>query len=309
VANFSKRRGLEVVKLEPLRKAFFKFFKVCQALISKRSFSFYQTQNFVVEDRAIRLPVANGIGIDLIGEGKHSLSDLIAWVYDRRTGAFIDVGANVGRVLVALLRYDRSIPYVGFDPMIACARHVDAIIRENGLTDSHSILPVGLSDKSCSKEMFFDSVDDVSATAVSDARPARLYRTKCRIALGVGDDYLSQIPTVAFIKIDAEGSEPRVLRGLQKTITQHKPVICFEVLPIKELERGTHPLFDIDDDEKRRLLTVRKNLAEEIKAVLDSYDYEVVKFAEGKMIPGADLAGSSISDYDFVAIPKCYEVP
>jgi FkbM family methyltransferase len=43
--------------------------------------------------------------------------------------------------------------------------------------------------------------------------------------------YNYQFGPIDFIKIDAEGHEPRILLGAERTIISHKPVICIEILP------------------------------------------------------------------------------
>ena len=37
------------------------------------------------------------------------------------------------------------------------------------------------------------------------------------------------LPELDFLKIDAEGHEPAVLRGAKDTIERHRPVLCLEV--------------------------------------------------------------------------------
>ncbi|MEZ4859221.1 MAG: FkbM family methyltransferase [Flavobacteriaceae bacterium] len=48
------------------------------------------------------------------------------------------------------------------------------------------------------------------------------------IALKKGDDFLTQ--PCSFVKIDVEGHESEVIKGMQKFLEQHKPIICFELI-------------------------------------------------------------------------------
>src|SRR3974390_192980 len=148
-----------------------RIFERIQFAAATRSWKLYQSQSFVVDDRGLRIPVSNGVGLDMIGEGRHPLMDVVEWTYARKRGTFIDIGANVGRVLVALARFDRSIPYIGFEPQLKGAAHIDTIIRVNGLLQTHSILPIGLGDTPRTATLLSNSDSDVSATINVDTRP------------------------------------------------------------------------------------------------------------------------------------------
>jgi FkbM family methyltransferase len=275
-------------------------FRRAQHIAAKKSWFLYQSQSFTVEDRGVVMPVANGVGLDMIGEGPQELAKLIEWTYSQRQGAFVDIGANVGRVLLHMVRYHRSVPYIGFDPQLQAAHHCFRIIRANNLSHTHCILPIGLSD-SPGKATFFTNDDtDTSGTINVETRPAEHYQLRSQIALGRGDDYLSDVPEIAFVKVDAEGAEVAILRGLQRTIAKHLPVIAFEVLPIAELESG-RPLSEAWHRKRHEMAAARRAHAREMREILESHGYTIGTF-DTEFRPGAQLESSHYEGFDFVAV-------
>jgi FkbM family methyltransferase len=272
----------------------------------RHSWQVYTASNIVIEDRGVRIPVGRGLGLDMIGE-KSDFSELIEWVYSWRSGPFVDVGANIGRVLTALLRYDRSIPYIGFEPSIKAAYSVSQIINENGLSATHRIMPVGLSDKTGYATLFSNGDADVSATINVKTRPASVYRFNTVISLGVGDDYLVDESAVAVLKIDAEGAEVSVLRGLCCTIDRHKPVIFIEILPIVELEHNTYSreaMGDLSEETRLQLIADRRLHASSIRDSLGLYGYAICKLRQRRLVTDVDVMQSSYADYDFVCVHR-----
>jgi FkbM family methyltransferase len=262
-----------------------------QYFLSRKSWFIYKSQSFAIEDRGLLLPVSGGVGMDMIGEGEHSLSDIIRWTYARRRGAFIDIGANVGRVLVHMARYDRSIPYIAFEPQLKAANHCASIIALNGLSATHSVLPIGLSDCPRSATFYTSSDTDVCGTINVAVRAEEQFTLRSHIALGRGDDYLADVPEIAFMKIDAEGAEVGVLKGLRRTLEKHLPIISFEVLPI-HMSWEAH---------RTHLTEPRKKHAREIRDVLESHGYVIGTLHDSTFRPGANLEESRYDAYDFVA--------
>ena len=65
-------------------------------------------------------------------------------------------------------------------------------------------------------------------------RPGRVIQIECRTA----DELVSEeaVPPPSVVKIDTEGHEPAVLRGMEKTIRNHKPKIFFEHISMTDEE-------------------------------------------------------------------------
>jgi FkbM family methyltransferase len=167
-------------------------------------------------------------------EHEPHLGAVIAELLRHNEGAFIDIGVNVGQTLCKFLATGDKRRYIGFEPQIACCFFVDQFIRYNGITDAH-VIPVALGEEPGVLELFADN-DDVDESASFDASGFRATRSATRKVLVPvlrGDAAIAQLrlEKIAVLKIDVEGAELEVLRGLPDTLRLWKPPVMFEVLP------------------------------------------------------------------------------
>jgi FkbM family methyltransferase len=150
-----------------------------------------------------------------------------------KPGAFLDVGVNVGQTLMKVLSIDAQRRYVGFEPQIGCCYFVEQFIRLNRL-GSASVLPIALSDANGTMTLYSRGEYDEMASLTGDrdvtgaARPDATY-----VPTRIGDEVLRElgIDQISVIKIDVEGNELPVLRGLLETLKAKRPSVIFEVLP------------------------------------------------------------------------------
>jgi FkbM family methyltransferase len=162
------------------------------------------------------------------------LGAVIAELLRQREGAFIDIGVNVGQTLCKLLATGQKRRYIGFEPQIACCFYVDQFIRHNGIADAH-VIPVALGEEPGVLELFADN-DDADESASFDATGFRATMSATRKVLVPvlrGDTAIAQLrlDRIAVLKIDVEGAELDVLRGLPDTLHLWRPPVMFEVLP------------------------------------------------------------------------------
>lgn len=145
-----------------------------------------------------------------------------------RPGVFLDVGANLGQTLGKVLEIDRGRAYLGFEPQIAACFYLNRFIRDNGLR-SANVLPIGLSSESGFRKLY--SVGDADCMASLERSDRHLDETI--ILTRRGDEVVQElgISQIAAIKIDVEGAELEVLRGLRETLSMLHPPVIFEVLP------------------------------------------------------------------------------
>lgn len=150
-----------------------------------------------------------------------------------RNGVFVDVGVNTGQTLLKVLSVEPDRRYIGFEPQIGCAFFVDQFLRDNHIHHAE-IICLALGDCDAVLTLHADGQFDEMASIRADslARPHTL-SFNCRIPVRVGDAVLSEIgiDRVAVLKVDVEGAELEVFRGLRNTVHEHRPVCMFEVLP------------------------------------------------------------------------------
>ena len=138
-------------------------------------------------------------------------------------GVFVDVGANVGNHSLYVAGFLEPAKIIPFEPNPQAYRILMGNIALNGFLDVFdlSLLGVGLSDKPAEGyAMVF--------------QPRNLGGSKMRATDGgglevvVGDEALKGVDP-AMIKVDVEGMEMEVLRGLEGTIRRAKPVLLLEI--------------------------------------------------------------------------------
>jgi FkbM family methyltransferase len=146
---------------------------------------------------------------------------------------FVDVGANIGMITLHARSLVSSAGLIDcFEPNPEC---IDAIIEHLQINDIKNVVihKCALSDEvgtlslkltsSHSGTATFGEVDDVLRTIP--------------VKICVGDDLLAEGPPVNVMKIDVEGFEMRVIKGLSRTLNAHHPVLITELID-ELLRRG-----------------------------------------------------------------------
>lgn len=157
-------------------------------------------------------------------------TQVIATILRAKPGDFLDVGASVGQTLLDFLCAPVRSRYVGFEPDPVCCEHLARLIGSNRLEQCHAI-PAALGDRNGVATLYRSSPVDFGATTMRELRPALdvAERTVCMFRL---DDLADTIPvsSLTLVKIDVEGTELAVLRGMETTLQRAQPWILCEVL-------------------------------------------------------------------------------
>ena len=259
----------------------------------------------VVELDELRIPVNRGTGLHHL-RGRPEIEATLRAVYRMRQGTFIDVGANIGQELLVLARLDRSIPYIGFEPLVHAAHYVQDLITENGLTDTHSVYAVALSDTVGAAKIMLNDETDVSASLSTELRPPSMYRMRIASAVTTGDIMLQGVDRIGAIKIDAEGHEQQVLRGLRQTIQRHRPIVILEIMPWSHLEQQTYDrgyFGELSDEQRHRLIANRQAHAAELERLFAEINYSLCRFDTAGVARRVSAQESTFERQDFVAIP------
>jgi FkbM family methyltransferase len=158
--------------------------------------------------------------------------DLARRLLGLREGAVLDVGANVGQTLLAILEIEPSRRYIGFEPQASCCAGLNRFIEDNNLTN-HAVMAVGLGETSGILALGTRSREDVSASLVREYRPAGFHSHYAPVPVCRGDEVLGalDVSDVAMLKIDVEGGELAVMRGFSELLARRLPPVIFELLP------------------------------------------------------------------------------
>jgi FkbM family methyltransferase len=120
----------------------------------------------------------------------------------------------------------RSPFVIAFEPLPGLADQIRARVAQNMLKNVE-VVQCGLGERS-GEVPFYASIDHNQGTGTFIGG---LYdRTSQLLPVRPGDDLLAERgdPQVALVKIDVEGFEPDVLRGLRNTIGRERPLVFFE---------------------------------------------------------------------------------
>ena len=134
----------------------------------------------------------------------------------------IDIGANVGNHALYFATRMQAARVVVVEPNPLALAPLVANVVVNRLTDVIDLgaLGVGLSDVSQGGYGMKRHDRNLGAT--------KMFEGRGRLEVHAGDDLFAD-ETPDLIKIDVEGMEMKVLSGLEKIISTHRPVILIEV--------------------------------------------------------------------------------
>jgi FkbM family methyltransferase len=158
-------------------------------------------------------------------------TQIVDLMLSRRSGLFVDVGANIGQTLLDYSASAHGQGYVGFEPSAVCAEHLRNLVKDNGLADC-TIIPAALANDNLPLTFFAVDGSDQGASLLNDIEPLK-QQEKLVVPAYRFDDISSEVATgrdIAFIKVDVEGAEHLVLAGMAETLRRGRhPVLC-EVL-------------------------------------------------------------------------------
>lgn len=215
-----------------------------------------------INGQKVKVPLLhlNGWSNLRLSTKKDSLSWLLKYFLFKHTGAFIDVGINVGQTLLKVKTLKSDVYYLGFEPNPACCSYCNILVSKNNFADT-IIIPVGLSSEQGLKQLNLSSEISSSASMIQGFRAESYYTQKYYVPVLTGDYCCKtiNIDSVSVIKIDVEGGELEVVRGLISTIRKHRPYIICEILPTYNHE-------------------FRINRQEELCRIIRSIDYRIYRY-------------------------------
>ncbi len=170
---------------------------------------------------------------DILIDGFYEIKDLITlceWLKSRKkTNLVIDVGAYIGNHSVFFSKYFKNV--ISFEPNSFSYK----LLQLNTLSKKNiKIYNYGLSKKNSVKD-FYSYDLNFGGSSVIQNKNLKYKKIKAKF---VKFDGLKIKKKADLIKIDVEGDELNVLKGMNKYILKHKPTIVFEC-QISEFKNGT----------------------------------------------------------------------
>jgi FkbM family methyltransferase len=223
--------------------------------------------NFVVKkrfnERIVLIPFINGIGLSNLVLHKEWLDSMIQVFVKTQNKTFVDVGVNIGQTLLRLKTICPDIKYIGFEPNSTCIAYSHRLTKTNSFTDC-IIQNVALSTHVSNLVLGKSLITDSRASLISSLRPNFFSEKEFVLALDYQSFYLKE--KIGFVKIDVEGAEYEVLKGMEKAIIKHQPIVVCEVL-------DSHSAEVLDFTQKRAMLVCE---------LLKSLDYGIIQLHTSK---------------------------
>lgn len=201
------------------------------------------------------------------------LLKIIKEILEKRPGAFIDVGVNVGQTLLKVKSINVSNDYVGFEPNPICCFYTNELIKSKKFKNC-KLIPVGLSDKAALLRLFKNDEIDSASSLVEGFREQSFYSSEEYVPVFEGDYLLKflKLDAISIIKIDVEGGELEVIRGLRSSISKYQPYILCEVLPVRDTSTETG--------------SFRKGRQDCLENILSEEDYKIYRILHtGEVVP------------------------
>jgi FkbM family methyltransferase len=167
------------------------------------------------------------IGRNLLVTGKfecHELDQCSRFI--KKDSVVIDVGANIGVHTVHFAQCAPSGRVISIEPSRSTLQY---LLRNTAHLANVVPLSVALSDSTDVKKFLIAS--DNAYSGLHDTKRKPILREEA-VACFAGDEILPSLcenGRVDFIKIDVEGLELQVLRGMRQLISRHRPVIFCEI--------------------------------------------------------------------------------
>lgn len=214
----------------------------------------------------LKVPIISGFGSGYLVVGDKWMSDCLSIFLQNKAGMVVDVGVNIGLYLVNLRASDEDREYLGFEPNSFCNFYTQELMKNNGFHNAR-ILPFALSDNSSIRAFYIAGMGAKTGSLHDFASFNRRGKYSFDVFTMSGDDFIQIInpEEICVFKIDVEGAELEVLRGLKFTLQKYKPYIFCEIL---DLPATTHLIYE----EKYMRLVEINSFLKEINYVILAVD-------------------------------------
>lgn len=148
---------------------------------------------------------------------------------------FVDIGANIGMITLMAARCVGEAGRVDcFEPNPTCVAALRHHLALNAIEHVH-VHPVALADAAGRMRLNLTSRHTGTATLAAVADVVESFE----VEVGIGDELLAGSASIRAIKIDVEGFELHVLRGLERVLKQQRPMLITEFIEAQFQRAGT----------------------------------------------------------------------
>ncbi len=247
----------------------------------------------------LRFPILRGMGKDYYSARDEWMEICLRVFLQLKSGCILDVGTNIGILLVNLKCIEKEREYYGYEPNPVCVFYCQELVRLNNFKSSQ-VYTVALSNKYNTASFFVNTIGDKGGTLLDRFRnrDRELY-SEYNTLTNTGDSMvgLSNMNQIAMIKIDVEGAELEVLEGFQNTLQKNRPFVYCEMLNSSSRNGSL-----INESEERN---------EKVFNILNGLDYIPIGFVDNnrvEIIKSPENSGNINENYIFTPKEDCDSV-
>ncbi|MDA7583392.1 FkbM family methyltransferase, partial [bacterium] len=226
------------------------------------------------------------------------LITLIEWLKKKiKFNNVLDIGAYIGNHSVFFSKYFKNV--LSFEPN----PHSFNLLKLNTKKYKNiNIFNFGLSKKNSTQDFYSYELNyGGSSLKKNNKIPYQKFKTKF-----YKFDQLNKKKKIDLIKIDVEGEELNVLKGLKDTVKKNQPIIIFEVQK-DEIKNGSSKVIDYLKDLKYNKFYSIENYESQNINIIDKMMYflKFVFYSRKKYVVKKDFFEKKF--YSFIIAEKCAE--
>lgn len=241
-----------------------KFYRIIESLIKKKYYLKYNTKNqnlkkaflsaeynsqtnqeYIFSNERICYVLKNNEEISkrIFIDGKFDFEVLkkgLKYIGKKKRKYLINIGAHVGTTLIPAIKNKLFTNYIAFEPSIYNFRLLTANVNINKIEINGKLFNLALSNKV--SKGYLEKFDLNNS---GDYRLTKKNNKSEEVKLNVLDNFTNKINKKnSLIYIDAQGHEPEIFKGGQKTLKKKIPII-FELMPSIMTKKNPTFLFNL----------------------------------------------------------------
>lgn len=181
---------------------------------------------------------------DIFWYGFYEKDSVLTWhSFIKNDSVVFDIGANIGFYTLVAANKIKTGHIYAFEPVKDIVRLLKTNIELNNFNNI-SIIPFAVSNKKTISPIYISSQDNLG---MSGFHKPQNYSGKIDYVETISlDEWIKEmkIPKLDVVKIDVEGAELQVLKGMKKIIESNKPIFFIELIN-ENLKKFGHDISDI----------------------------------------------------------------